>query len=268
MIIDATTKLNAVIGYPLTHTLSPLLHSQSYATHGINAVMVAFANPDVVSLVHAIRTLPVHLTAVTLPHKESIIPHLDILDRSAKDVGSVNTVINNGKSLCGYNTDVHGIRVALRDVPLAGKNVLLLGAGGAARAVASVVTNTKGKLFYHNRTRERALALHKQFGGDVIARGVLSSMAFDVIINTTPVGMHPHVDESPLEQFPFDSHHVVFDCVYNPRHTKLLRDASHAGARTIGGLTMFIAQGVEQIRLWSGITVPPDEWEQLIIEQV
>ena len=266
--IDATTKLNAVIGYPLTHTLSPRLHSHSYAIHGINAVMLAFAHSDVRLLVEAIRTLPIHLTAVTIPHKEAIIEYCDELDPSAKNIGSVNTIINDGKILRGYNTDVHGVRMALRDVSLVGKKVLVLGAGGAARAVASVVADSKGVLFYHSRTAERANGLQERFGGEVATRDAVYTGTFDVIINTTPLGMHPHTDETPLPEFPFDAHHVVVDCIYNPSQTQLLRDAAGAGARTISGITMFIAQGIEQIRLWSGVTVPPDEWEALVMKKI
>ncbi len=268
MTIDAATKLNAVIGHPLTHTLSPLLHSHSYRAHGINAVMLGFAHPDVRALVQTIRTLPIHLTAVTIPHKESIMQYCDELDPLVKNIGSVNTVVNDGKILRGYNTDVHGAQMMLQDVPLKGKKVLLLGAGGAARAVASVVADANGMLLYYSRTVERAHQLHDRFGGEVITRDAAYTGACDIIINTTPLGMHPNAEESALPEFPFRTQHIVVDCIYNPRETKLLRDAADAGARTIGGMDMFIHQGIEQIRLWSGVTVPPDEWKTLCMKKL
>lgn len=263
--ISAETKLNAVIGYPLTHAMSPRLHSESYVRHGINAVMLAFANPDIRTLVETIRTLHIELTAVTIPHKETIIPYLDELDDSAKSVGAVNTVIVKGNRLRGYNTDVLGVEKALDGVVLEGRSVLVVGAGGAARAVAATLSKARAQVYYWNRTEEAAQRLCGQFGGTVIDRKEVYSRVFDLIVNTTPLGMHPDTTISPLPAYPFQKQQTVMDCVYNPIETQLLKDAKQGGAITISGREMFIAQGIEQIRLWSGIIVDPKEWRELLL---
>ena len=132
MAISAHTKLTAVIGNPIGHSLSPLLHNEIFVREDVDAVMLAFQNPSIAELVQAIRALPIHLTAITLPHKESVIPLLDEVDKKALEIGSVNTIINTGGKLKGFNTDVVGIAVALKDTALKGKSVLIFGAGGAA----------------------------------------------------------------------------------------------------------------------------------------
>jgi len=267
MTINSETKLNAVIGYPLKHAMSPRLHTDTYARHGINAVMLAFANPDIRVLVDAIRTLCIELTAVTIPHKETIIPYLDELDDSAHRVGAVNTVIAKGAKLRGYNTDVLGVEKALSGVLLKDQNMLIVGAGGAARAVADTLSKAGARVNYWNRTEESAQRLCEQFGGTVLNREGAYSQAFNVIVNTTPVGMYPDTSSSPLKAYPFQRQQTIMDCVYNPIETQLLKDAKQAGANTISGVEMFIAQGIEQIRLWSGITVDPQEWRDVLAKE-
>src|SRR3989338_7496951 len=164
----STTKLNAVIGYPLVHTRSPRLHNPVYELLKLNAVLSPISDSNIKQLVAVIRTRPIHLTAVTMPHKQSIMPLLDSVDVAAKKVGAVNTVVNRGGKLYGYNTDVAGIEYALRGTPLKGRNVLLVGAGGAASAVAYVVKKKGGNLLYLNRTKERAEELRKKFWGEIV----------------------------------------------------------------------------------------------------
>ncbi|MBI5135266.1 shikimate dehydrogenase [Candidatus Uhrbacteria bacterium] len=265
MNITTKTKLNAVIGYPLAHSMSPLLHTTSYASAGIDAIMLAFPHPDVSALVQAIRTLGIGLTAVTIPHKESIIPYLDGLDDSAREVGAVNTVISENSMLRGYNTDVIGVEHALRGIDIAGKNTLILGAGGAARAVAVTLSKKKAAQYYWNRTPQKAQILAQQFGGTVLKTiEDVYKQPLDIIVNTTPIGMHPDSSASPLPGYHFEQYQKVMDCVYNPLETALLKQARLAGAQTISGIEMFIAQGVEQIRLWSGIGVDPQEWREVL----
>lgn len=246
--ITAQTKLNAVIGFPLTHSLSPAFHNEEYAKRGHDAVLLAFENEDLAGLVLAIRHLKIGLTAVTLPFKESILPLLDDLDPLSERLGSVNTVLNIGGKLKGCNTDYLGIKSALEDVELADKKVLLLGAGGVAKPVAAFVNDSGAELLCMNRNRERAEALVHDFGGRVVEDP--SSENFDVVINATPVGLAPNVDETPLAAQWLRAGQVVFDIVYNPEETRLLREAKAAGAESRSGLLMFKAQALEQIRLW------------------
>lgn len=245
-----TFAKNMIIGYPLTHTLSPLLHACIYQKLGIDAEMQALPGEDVPELIEKIRSERVGLTAVTIPHKEAIIPYLDWIEEEARMIGAVNTIINRDGVLKGYNTDVIGIRAALSRPRIFGKHVLLLGAGGAARAVAFVVREAGGHMICVNRSREAGEQLVHDFGGRVGRLEDLSPNEIDVIINATSIGMYPHVDASPLPATWLRSHHVVFDVVYNPRDTRLLQIARAVGATVISGMEMFVIQAEAQVELW------------------
>lgn len=242
----AHAKLNAVIGFPLTHSLSPEFHNAEYAKRGHDAVLRAFENEDLAALVQILRTEKIGLTAVTLPFKEKILPFLDELDPLAERLQSVNTVLQKDGRLLGFNTDYHGIAVALEGVELAEKNVLLLGAGGAAHAVAAYVNDMDGTLFCLNRDPARAQELVQRFGGQSIQDPAAHD--FDLIINATPV-------ELPLEAKYLRAGQTVFDLIYNPEETALLRAAKAAGAETRSGRLMFKAQALEQIRLWEDLVL-------------
>lgn len=246
------TKLNAVIGHPLHHSLSPLLHTSVYELLDIDAVMLAFPGQDLSSLVQSIRSLPIHLTAVTIPYKEKILPYLDLVDEEAREIGSVNTVLNDNGRLRGANTDVVGIQNAFNGVALQNKKILIVGAGGAAKAASWVMKKNGASLSYYNRTKEKVQRLQDAFGGTIVAKDEMEHGTFDIIINTTPVGMYPHDEETPLEKFGFLPHQIVFDSVYNPKETRLLREARRAGAKTISGIDMFTQQAFAQIHLWTG----------------
>ena len=250
--INEKTQLNIVIGHPLLHTKSPVLHDLVYKELDVNAVMLPFSNLDIKKLISAIRIMSINLTAVTMPFKQSIMPLLDDIDETALSIGAVNTVINRDNKLIGYNTDIFGIEYALRNTSLRDKNVLLIGAGGAGRALAFVIKNKGGKCIYVNRTLKQALSLQKQFGGKITQIKNLSSKDIDIIINATPVGMHPDTKSSPVPISLIDKHQTVFDLVYNPVKTKLIKLARKKGAKTISGIDMFIAQGIRQIELWKG----------------
>lgn len=250
--ITNKTRLNLVIGFPLRHSQSPVLHNFVYGRLNMDAIMLALPGPKIKPLMEIIKTFPVGLTCVTMPFKQAVIPYLDAIEKQAKAVGAVNTVINRDGRLSGYNTDVDGIAFALRDVVLKNKAVLLLGAGGAARAAAYFVTKQGGKILFLNRTKNKALALKKQFGGQVIGKNYLGSHPIDVIINATPIGMYPNVSQDPLDKKYLKRHQTVFDIVYNVGSTKLLKDAKSAGAKTIPGMEMFIGQGLKQIELYCG----------------
>lgn len=249
--ISASTKLTAVIGNPIRHSLSPLLHNSFYAKEGIDAVMLAFENASIESLVTAIRALSIELTAVTLPHKQSIIPLLDEVDDVAKSIGAVNTVVNRGGKLKGFNTDVVGFARSIQGVQLKNKNVLILGAGGAARMAAYHLRQEGANIFCHNnRTMEDARALSQDFAGTPVEAEELGRVEYDLIVNATPVGMTPNIANSPLAREYIRSGSVVFDVIYTPLETRLMKEALEQGARAISGLNMLVEQGLEQERLW------------------
>ncbi|MFA4831673.1 MAG: shikimate dehydrogenase [Patescibacteria group bacterium] len=245
-------RFTAIIGHPLEHTLSPMLHQYIYDRVAIKARMLVLADANLGNLIKQIREKPIELTAVTIPHKQAIMKYLDEVEERAKEIGAVNTVINRNGQLCGYNTDVVGIERALSGVEIKNRTVLLLGAGGAAQPAARLVNQKGGKLICCNRSKDKAEKLVKKFGGQVVELDELNPEDADVIINATPIGMYPKVDEMPLDASLLGNHQTVFDMIYNPRETKLLREAKIKGAKIISGLEMFIEQGLEQIRLWSG----------------
>lgn len=268
MQITSKTKLTAVIGYPIKHSLSPALHNELYAREHVDAVMLAFANPDINALVSAIRALPVHLCAVTLPHKQAIIPLIDEVDERARRIGAVNTVINADGKLTGYNTDVVGIAAALSSVELNGKSALLMGAGGVAQALAHHLKERGAKMFCRDRTAEKSRALCEKFGGAAIGEDEMLTRAFDVIINATPVGLEPNVDASPIPAEIIRAGATVFDLVYGPRETKLIRDAKERSARAISGISMFLEQAMEQERLWLGKEIQAAEYATFLKSQL
>lgn len=245
-------SLNAVIGYPLVHSQSPLLHNTVYEALNIHAVLLPLSNPALGPLIQEIKTRSIGLTAVTMPFKQEIFSYLDDCGPEVQALKAANTIIQREGQLYGYNTDIDGIAYALRDTIVAGKKVLILGAGGAARALGYFMQRNHAKLFWLNRTQESAFKMVKYFSGDMLTPDQAYRESVDIIVNATPVGMCPHVGVSPLPDYPFYSGQIVFDLVYNPVDTALLKQAQKAGATIISGMDMFIGQGLKQIELWSG----------------
>lgn len=246
-------KLTGVIGWPLAHSLSPFLHNAIYKNEGVDAEMRAYEGQDIAELVKLARTLPLELMAVTIPHKQTIMPLLDVVDAKAKKIGAVNTVINRGGVLTGYNTDIIGVKHALAGVKINNKNVLIIGAGGAAQPVAAVVSSARGNILCLNRTGAKAEALVKKFGGEALTENQLRNdkIRIDVIINTTPIGLKgEREDELPLAADLVEAGQTIFDCVYNPFETQFLQLAKERGAKIISGLKMFVAQALAQEELW------------------
>lgn len=265
MAISALTKLTAVIGNPIRHSLSPLLHNSIYAKEGIDAVMLAFENASVERLIEAVRALSVELTAVTLPHKQAIFPCLDEVDGVAKDIGAVNTVINRGGKLTGFNTDVVGFSRSLQGVELKNKNALILGAGGAARVATYYLKQQGANIFCHNnQTMEDARLLMKSYKGIPVESEELGGVAYDLIVNATPVGMTPNVAHSPISKKHIRSGSIVFDVIYTPLETQLMKDAEERGARAISGLGMLVWQGLEQERLWLGRKIQDEGYTEIL----
>lgn len=237
---------NLVIGNPIKHSKSPSFHDAAYQKLGINTRLLALENPPLPRLIQYIRNHKIPLIAVTLPFKTEIIQYTDIQSEAVKALGAANTLIYKNDLIEAHNTDVDGILSVLQEIKLLNKSVMILGAGGAARALGYALQNTGATLFWHNRTRSKAEALKDLFGGEVIDAPVED---VDLIVNTSPIGMSPLNNETPLVHYPFQSHQTVFDMVYHPIETRLLKEAAQAGARCLSGLSMFEAQALKQIEL-------------------
>lgn len=245
-------QFNRVIGYPLSHTQSPLLHNLTYQLLGIDAVMLAESHSELSTLVQRINSRSVSLTAVTSPYKEKIVKYLNYLSQEVRALGAANTVITHHGEWYGYNTDVDGIAFAFRNINLAHKSVAVIGAGGAARAMGFFLKNNQANVFWINRTHQKAVALAKLFGGEAHHSSKLNTVPVDIIVNATSIGQYPDHAHSPLPNYSFTHNQLVFDMVYHPLHTQLLKQAKTCHAKIISGMEMFIGQGIKQIELFSG----------------
>lgn len=251
------TRVYGIVGDPVAQSLSPLMQNAAFQARHVNGVYLPFLVKDLRDFLAAIRPLGIAGFSVTIPHKQAILRYLDGCDPLAAAIGAVNTVVvRSGGKLHGYNTDYVGVLRALEPrIPLRGSRVLIVGAGGAARAVAFALTQAGAAVCIFSRREKPAAVLAKAVGGQAIARAQLRREFFDAIVNTTPVGMHPRIQDSPLDPTDLNCR-LVFDTIYRPRTTKLLRLASARGIETVSGVEMFIAQGTAQWEIWTGQRAP------------
>jgi shikimate dehydrogenase len=262
--IDAQTELYGVIGNPVQHSLSPIIHNGAFKRLGWNAVYLAFEVKNVEEALRGIRGLGVRGVSVTIPFKTEVVPLLDKIEGFAKKIGAVNTIVNRRGRLIGYNTDCDGAIEALEEkMNLRGKRVVLLGAGGAARGIGFGLRERGYPLTVVTRSKERGQALSKDLGCDYLPISSLVRMKAgefeaDVIINATSLGMYPQDNETPIPKKLLKE--GMMDIVYQPLQTKLLREAKEKGCVTVDGLEMLIRQGLDQFEIWTG--------RRLEIEQV
>ena len=253
--INPQTDVYGVIGDPVGHSLSPLMHNAAFAALHSNAVYLPFHVRELPDFITAIEPFHIAGFSVTIPHKERILRYLDNCDPLAAEIGAVNTVVVRGAKLCGYNTDFIGVLRAIeRRLPLSSSSVLLVGAGGVARAAAFALTRAGARVSVWARRPQRGRALARAVGGLAIERAEIARQSFDAIVNCTPVGMHPG-GGSPLESRELNCR-LVMDLIYRPLRTELLRRAERRGIETISGVDMFVAQGVAQWELWTGESAP------------
>jgi 3-dehydroquinate dehydratase / shikimate dehydrogenase len=261
--VNPRTRLYGVIGDPIAHSLSPLMHNAAFA-EGKDAIYVPFHVRDLADFIATIKPLQIAGFSVTLPHKELILPYLERCDPLAAEIGAVNTVVVRAGKLCGYNTDFTGVLRAIeRRLPLASSSVLLIGAGGSARAAAFALARAGAAVSIWARRPGRARALARAVGGEAVDRREISRRSFDAIVNCTPVGMHPY-GGSPLESRELNCR-LVMDLIYRPLKTELMRRAESLGIETISGVEMFVAQGVAQWELWMGERAPEPVMRRVVL---
>ena len=266
-VINQYTELYGVLGNPVRHSLSPLMHNAAFSYKDINAVYMAFESNNVEEAIKGMHGLGIKGMSVTIPHKSSVIPLLDEVDPLAKDIGAVNTIVNKGDRLIGYNTDAAGALRALEDViQVSGKSCLIIGAGGAARAIGYILKRRKVNLVISNRSVDKGEALSRSLDSPFVTLDQLANVSAEIIINTTPVGMSPKVDFCPVPENVLKPGMTVMDIIYNPKKTKLLHIASERGCQTVDGLGMFIYQGAEQFKLWTGQKAPVDIMKKTVEE--
>jgi len=262
MIIDADTKLFCLIGHPISKSLSPFIHNYSFEHNEINARYVAFdVDEDALEdAVKGIKALNIHGFNVTIPHKVEVIKFLDEIDEEANLLGAVNTVKNVNGKLVGYNTDGRGFIRALQNnnIDIKGKNITIIGAGGAARAIAMIMAKDGVRsIQVANRTVEKAKIIANEISSKlskVITAWTdiknISTVDIDIVINCTSVGMYPDVESLIIDPCIFNKNTLMCDIVYKPALTKFLNVAKQNGYRIMGGLDMLIYQALLSEEIW------------------
>jgi shikimate dehydrogenase len=269
-IISGRTRICGVIGDPIEHSMSPVMLSAAFRDKGVNYVDIPFRvrKEELGNAIKGMRALNIRGLNVTIPHKVSVIQFLDEVDSVASKIGAVNTIVNNGGILKGYNTDATGFLQALRErgVEPKGKKVVMLGAGGAARAISFILAESGSNVVIINRTLDRAKVCADRVAQSsqrkVIAlkldrENLASALSkADLLVNTTSVGMSPKINETPVTADLLKPNLVVCDIVYNPLKTRLLREAEMVGATVIDGVDMFVWQGALAFEKWTGLSAP------------
>jgi shikimate dehydrogenase len=259
----------ALFGNPIAQSLGPLMHAAAFAQLGVPATYTAYRVDEAAEIVATIRRLDLAGASVTIPFKETVMPLLDGLDAAAEAIGAVNTIHCREGRLIGYNTDGIGL---LRDMEawttVRGKCFVVLGAGGAARAAVYGLREAGASPIVVNRTESRAQELAERFGCPWEPMDAIGELVVDGLINTTPIGMFPNSERSPLPAEKIARFGHVLDMIYNPIETRLLRDATAAGCAIRSGLGMFVHQGAEQIRLWTGCEPSRDLMERAVRERL
>ena len=266
--ITATTGLCAIIGSPIEHSLSPLIHNAAFKHLSLEYVFLAFKVEHLEEAVKGIRRLNLKGVSVTIPHKVEVMNYLDDVEEVAQKIGAVNTILNQGGKLRGYNTDCSGAIKALEEkMDLKNKKAMLLGAGGAARAIAFGLKEKGADIIILNRTVKKAEILASELNCQYGGLDFVESFKPDILINTTALGMYPRVDDMPVKK-EFLKNMLVFDSVYNPLKTRLIKEAEQNGCDTILGLEMFVNQAALQFELWTGKEAPLKLMRNLVVKEL
>jgi shikimate dehydrogenase len=282
MIISGKVKICGIIGDPIEHTMSPAMHNAAFYKLGLDYVFVPFLvkKEGLRQAIDGVRGLNIRGLGVTIPHKVAVMQYLDQIDDLAQKIGAVNILVNDNGTLTGYNTDAGGFLRALleRGIEPKGKMVAILGAGGASRAISFVLAERGANLIILNRTWDKAIELAdrvaRSFGNKIEAlpldkENLTKALGrADIMMNCTNVGMHPHVSETLVTANQLKSDMIVFDTVYNPIKTQLLKEAEKAGATTISGVEMLVWQGVLAFEMWTHHKAPVEVMREAVIKML
>ena len=263
--VDAATKVYGVAGNPIRSSLSPIMMNTAFRRETVNAVYLALQANKLADLLKLVHEIPIQGLSVTMPLKQEIMAHLEKTDPLSAKIGACNTVLRQDGKLYGFNTDVAGITGPIeKRMSLRGAKALVLGAGGAARAAVFGMRDKGAEVFILNRTAETAQKLAKQSGSKTIKKDALSKTTFDVIVNATPVGM-AGVKSTPILEAADLNTKLIFDLVYNPLETPLLRLARQQSIPIITGIEMFVQQGARQFEIFTGKPAPEEEMLRVVI---
>ena len=268
------TKIYGIVGHPVEHSLSPAMHNAAYKVEGIDAEYRHFdIDPDdpagLANFCYETDINGIAGFSVTMPYKEVIMEYMDNMDVLAKETSSVNTVKNEDSMLNGYNTDTIGaIRALQEKTEIKGKKALVLGAGGAARAIIYALREFGAEVFVFNRTAQKAVALAKKYDVEIVDFRDIKDDGFDIIVNCTPIGSFPQIEQSLLTADQIKKGAVVMDITTNPQETQLLKEAKKAGAKTISGERMLLHQAAGQFEIWFKKPAPFEVMEKALYEEL
>ena len=265
--LSASTEVYGVVGNPIGHSLSPVMHNAAFETSRQDAVYVPFEAADIDDFLRFANRLPMRGASVTAPFKEAVRQRIEDIDATGRRVGAINTVRADRGRWAGVNTDVGGFLEPLqRRFSLADVRVAVIGSGGAARAVAVALSTAGARVAVHARNTSRARSVAALADGT--AHGLTPAPgSWDLLVNTTPVGTYPHNEDTPLPDVPLDGQ-MVYDLVYNPAETRLLRDARRAGCATLGGLEMLVEQARRQFDWWTGVRLATEVFRQAALDRM
>jgi shikimate dehydrogenase len=270
MQIKGSTEIYGIIGNPVAHSLSPIMHNSAFEALGLNKVYVAFPATNAEKALAACRALGVHGLSVTIPHKETILAHIDSIDPMAQKIGAVNTLLfNEDNKIHGLNTDWIGANKALAEkLELQGKRILLLGAGGSAKAIGFGLLEAGARVIFASRTENKVKVLAETLKCDWTHLADIETIQADGLINATSVGMSPIENASLVPAESLGNFPVVMDIVYAPLETRLLREAKSAGCEVITGLSMLLYQGVAQFEAWTGQDAPVEVMRTALMKAI
>lgn len=267
-------KVCLIIGDPIDHSLSPVMHNAGYKALGIENEYVFLKKNvkagDTKETIDEMKEKNYRGLTCTMPHKIEVMQYLDKIDDNAQKIGAVNTVVNDNGKLKGYNTDYIGLVEPLKKIiNLKGKKVVVIGAGGASRAVTFGLSEKSANVTIFNRTIGKAEEIAKEFNCEVEnIENIEKIKDFDVIINATSIGMKPNDDKTPISKEYLLKKHIIFDCVYSPLQTRLIKEASEVGCKTILGIEMLLYQGVKQFEYYVGEKAPVDVMRETLMKNI
>ncbi len=265
--LSGNTSVYGILGNPVAHSMSPLMHNAAFRLLGIDAIYLPFEVDDLRGAVPGMKALRIKGASVTHPFKTQIIGLIDEIDDTARKIGAVNTLVFGKEGVRGTNTDwVGAVRCLDTLLPIEGHKFVVIGAGGAARAVVFGITSKGGKAVVVNRSGEQGRALAEEFNCIFVPLSKIESVRGDCLVNTTPVGMYPKEDEMPVPKRVIGTYKAVADVIYNPLKTMLLREAEAAGCMVASGFEMFVYQGTEQFSIWTGRKAPVKEMREVVYE--
>jgi 3-dehydroquinate dehydratase/shikimate dehydrogenase len=263
--LDQATRIFGVAGNPIAHSLSPLMQNTAFRRGNVNGMLLPLKVRALADLLTVVRELPLSGVAVTMPLKQEVLPHLANMDPLTARIKACNTLRTgaDGK-LYGFNTDVAGVvRPLEKRIRLKGARIAVLGAGGAARAAVFGLVDQGAEVFVVNRTHEKAVALAREAKAKSLKHEIFAKQHFDVLLNSTPCGMADNKESLPIAENELNAG-LVFDMVYNPMETPLLKLAKSRGIPVVTGLEMFVQQGARQFEIWTGKPAPEAEMQRVV----